>query len=206
VYPNALPLSPIPKLRESHSLVFPANFEYHPNIDAVDFFITEIWPTVRRADPEVRLRLVGRGDAFIRRLLPPGTAEETGIEVTGAVEDARAEIAQAAIVIAPLRAGSGTRIKILEAWAAQRAVTATPLAAEGLDAKDGTNIVIESAPDRFAARIISLLADAPLRQRLAEAGRRTFEDRYCWERVWTGLDFDLQLTRETGLNGYTGIS
>jgi glycosyltransferase involved in cell wall biosynthesis len=131
---------------------------------------------------------------------------QTGIEVTGPVEDAMAEIAQARLVVAPLRAGSGTRIKILEAWAAARCVVATPLAAEGLAAVDGVNIALESEPAQFAARIASLLEDPISRQHLAAAGRGTFQDNYCWEKVWQNLDIDLQLTLETGLTGYTGIS
>ena len=125
-------------------VVFSGNFEYHPNIDAVAFLVREIWPLVRRVYPELRLRLVGRGDRFIRHLLPSGPVEQTGIEVTGPLPDAGAEIAQACIVVAPLRAGSGTRIKILEAWAAARCVVATPLAAEGLAAEDGVNIALAS--------------------------------------------------------------
>jgi glycosyltransferase involved in cell wall biosynthesis len=204
VYPNSLPWVEAPHCPESPRLVFSANFEYHPNIDAVRFLVGEIWPDLRKLHPELRLRLVGRGDRFIRHLLPPGSPENTGIEVTGQVEDARAEIAQARIVLAPLRAGSGTRIKILEAWAAARCVVATPLAAEGLAAQDGVNIALESDPGRFAARVALLLDDSAARQRLAAQGRRTFEHHYSWEMAWKNLDFDLQLTRRAGLNGYTG--
>lgn len=204
VFPNALPWEAIPDAPEANRLVFSANFEYHPNIDAVQFFVNEIWPFTKQSQSGLRLRLVGRGDGAIRQLLPKGGPGVTGIEVTGPVEDARSEIAQARIVIAPLRAGSGTRIKILEAWAAGRCVVATPLAAEGLAAEDGVNIALAADPKKFAARIDTLLADSETRQRLAAAGRRTFEDRYCWEIVWRNLDIDLQLTRESGLNGYTG--
>jgi glycosyltransferase involved in cell wall biosynthesis len=204
VYPNSIPWVDAPHCPEYPRLVFSANFEYHPNIDAVRFLVGEIWPEIRKRCPELRLRLVGRGDGFIRHLLPPGTPEVTGIEVTGPVEDAQAEIAQARIVVAPLRAGSGTRIKILEAWAAARCVVATPLAAEGLSAQDGTNIALESDAGQFAARIVSLLDDSAGRERLGAAGRRTFEDQYSWEKVWKILDIDLQLTRRSGLNRYTG--
>lgn len=194
VYPNALPCTDVPIEPEEPVLVFPANFEYHPNIDAVAFLIAEIWPSIRQRHPDFRLRLVGRGDSFIRHLLPKGTPEETGIEVTGPVEDARREIAKATIVVAPLRAGSGTRIKILEAWAARRAIVATPMAAEGLEAQDGANIGLASASNDFVERVSQLILDPPLRQRLAYAGRRTFEDNYSWGAAWRRLDFDLQLT------------
>ena len=81
-------------------------------------------------------------------------------------------------MVAPLRAGSGTRIKILEAWAAARCVVATPLAAEGLAAQDGINIALESDPARFAAGSAPLLDDPERGNALAAEGRRTFEDHY----------------------------
>jgi glycosyltransferase involved in cell wall biosynthesis len=203
VYPNSLPWVETPQLPESARIVFPANFEYHPNIDAVAFLVREIWPLVRSRYPDLRLRMVGRGDAFIRHLLPPGGAEETGIEVTGPVPDARAEIAQARIVVAPLRAGSGTRIKILEAWAAARCVVATPLAAEGLDAEPGVNIVLASGVQAFASELVRLLGDPAGRQRIAAQGRHSFEEHYSWEVAWKTLDINLQPMLRFGVNGYT---
>ncbi|MES1261561.1 MAG: glycosyltransferase [Acidobacteriota bacterium] len=208
VYPNALPAVEAPQisqkpLRDSKGppvIVFSGNFEYHPNIDAVRFLVTEIWPEVRKRNPEVRLRLVGRGDSFIRKFL----RSEPGIEVSGPVPDARPEIAAAALVIAPLRAGSGTRIKILEAWSAGRAVLATPLAAEGLDARDGDNIALAATAPAFSESILRLLSDDGTRQRLGNHGRRTFERNYTWQAAWKGLELNLQLTRLKQLSRYTG--
>lgn len=204
VYPNAIPWVEMPQPAEKPWVVFSGNFEYHPNVDAVAFLTGEIWPKVRKARPDIRLRLVGRGDSFIRHLLPRAGAEEAGIEVTGTVEDARAEIAQAQVVVAPVRTGSGTRIKILEAWAAGRAVVSTPLGAEGLGAVDGVNSAIESDAEGFARRVVSLLSDAQTRQRLGAEGRRMFEDHYTWKAAWKQLDFDAQMTHQSGLSGYTG--
>jgi glycosyltransferase involved in cell wall biosynthesis len=203
VYPNSLPWVEVPHCPEYPRLVFAGNFEYHPNIDSVRFLFEEIWPEIRKTHPSVRLRLVGRGDRFIRHLVPSGHVDETGLEITGPVADARTEIAQAQIVVAPLRAGSGTRIKILEAWAAARCVVATPIAAEGLDARDGDNIALESDPKSFAAKVCALLDDPASRQRLGACGRRTFEDQYSWETAWKSLDLNLQLTNGHELNGYT---
>jgi polysaccharide biosynthesis protein PslH len=203
VYPNALQWVEVPRLPECRRIVMSGNFEYHPNIDAVAFLSKEIWPLLRRAFPDLRLRLVGRGDGSIRRLLPSGSVEATGIEVTGPVDDALSEIAQAQVVVAPVRTGSGTRIKILESWAAARPVVATPLAAEGLDADAGVNIVLASGADEFAAEVGRLLRDPAARARIGSAGRRTFEDLYTWKTAWRKLDIDLQLTQPSGVNGYT---
>ncbi|MDP9170000.1 MAG: glycosyltransferase family 4 protein, partial [Acidobacteriota bacterium] len=188
-----------PAAIEQPSLVFSANFEYHPNIDAVNFLVSQIWPLVQAAHPELRLRLVGRGDAFVRHLIPPGLA----IDVTGPVQDAFSEIASARIVVAPLRAGSGTRIKILEAWAAGRPVVATPLAAEGLDARDGDNILLATSPVAFAEAIHRLLEHPEERQRLGRGGRLNFEAQYTWQAAWGMLDAGLQMPGCAHLNRYT---
>jgi glycosyltransferase involved in cell wall biosynthesis len=199
VYPNALPWVETPRQAELPRIVFSANFEYHPNIDAVRFLVREIWPEVRRRHPELRLRLVGRGDQCIHHLLPP----DSRIDVTGPVPDALAEIAQARIVVAPLRAGSGTRIKILEAWAAGRAVVATPLAAEGLEIVDGTNIALASDAGALVSAMDRILGDSVLKSTLGQNGRRSFESQYCWEAVWANLDLNPQLMNGHALNGYT---
>jgi len=183
VYPNSLPLMPAPKVTEQPIVVFSGNFEYHPNIDAVDFLVKSVWPEVHQKCPELRLRLVGRGDAFIRHLLPSGFE----IEVTGAVDDALAQIAAARIVVAPLRAGSGTRIKILEAWAAARPVIATSLAAEGLEYVKDRDLLIANEGPSIAGAIAGLNADPERRARIAASGRRLFEERYTWQATWRAL-------------------
>ena len=184
VYPNALPDAPPPKISEEPVVVFSGNFEYHPNIDAVAWFASQIWPRVRQSCPGLRLRLVGRGDRYIQHLLPSGL----DIETTGPIEDARALIAAARIVIAPLRAGSGTRIKILEAWAAARPVVATSLAAEGLDCQGDRDLLIADSADEFGTSIARLNADPKLREDVAANGRRLFEKRYTWQAAWRILD------------------
>jgi glycosyltransferase involved in cell wall biosynthesis len=206
VYPNALPWVDLPQERGHignllhRAVVFSANFEYHPNIDAVRFLVSEVWPEVKKRQPGLRLKLVGRGDRFIRHLIPAGM----DVEVTGEVGDAFREIAEAAIVIAPLRTGSGTRIKILEGWAAGRPIVATPLAAEGLRVKDGGNMVLATDGAGFASAIGLLLSEPDKAQQIGLGGRHTFERHYTWEAAWGILDANLQVTRITELNRYTG--
>lgn len=191
VYPNSFPMVSVPGQTEQKqpSVIFSANFEYYPNIDAVEFLMREIWPEVLRRHPELCLRLVGRGEAAIGHLLRPGS----GMETTGPVEDAFARIAEATVVIAPLRIGSGTRLKIIEGWAAARPVVATPLAAEGLEARDGENLLLASTAGEIAGAVDRLLADPALRRRLGAAGRATFERCYSWEAAWAGLELTRNL-------------
>jgi glycosyltransferase involved in cell wall biosynthesis len=183
-YPNALPEAPVPRVTEEPVVVFSGNFEYHPNIDAVRFLVGSIWPEVLKRCPELRLRLVGRGDRFIRDLLPSGL----NIELSGPVEDALPEIAAARIVIAPLRTGSGTRIKILEAWAAERPVVATLLAAEGLECEGDRDLLIANEATEFGIAIAALNADPMRRSAIGSNGRRLFEERYTWQAAWGALD------------------
>jgi glycosyltransferase involved in cell wall biosynthesis len=188
-YPNAIPYREMPARAPENRIVFSGNFEYHPNIDAVAFLVREIWPPIRRAHADVRLHLVGRGDSRIRHLI----RHDSRIDTTGEIENAPDEIASAQVVIAPLRAGSGTRIKILEAWAAGRAVVATSIAAEGLEARHGENCIIADSPAEFSASVVRLLASQQERNRIAERGRRTFEHSYTWPAAWKILDNSLQL-------------
>ena len=200
VYPNSIPRVERPARQAKYLIGFSGNFEYHPNIDAVKFLTREIWPKIRKMHPEIELRLIGVGDKFIRHLIPAGS----GIETTGPVEDALTEIASASIVIAPLRTGSGTRIKILEGWAAARPVIATPLAAEGLMAEDDHDIVLAGTAGEFASAVDRLLSDAAERERIGGNGRQTYERNYTWEAAWRTLDLNPQLMLPKELNRYTG--
>ena len=106
-------------------------------------------------------------------------------------------------MVAPLRAGSGTRIKILEAWAAGRCVVATPLAAEGLGARTGVDIALATTAEAFASEVVRLIGDSAARKRIATHGRQHFESSYTWETAWKTLDKDLQPMPRLGVNRYT---
>jgi polysaccharide biosynthesis protein PslH len=144
----------------------------------------EIWPAIHGARPDVKLRFIGRGEEHIHHLV----RHNDSVETTGPVEDALAEIASAAVVIAPVRAGSGTRIKILEAWAAARPLVATTLAAEGLEAQHGENCLIADNAVDFSTFVLNLLESSEERRRIGVRARRTFEHLYNWEVVWKDLD------------------
>jgi glycosyltransferase involved in cell wall biosynthesis len=200
VYPNSLPYSEIPSVSTQRLVAFSGNFEYHPNVDAVRFLANEIWPIIRREISDVRLRLVGRGDSFISKLISEGSH----IEMTGAVAHALPEIAAAEVVVAPIRVGSGTRVKILEAWAAGRPVVATRLAAEGLSARDGEDIIFAETPAEFAQGVSRLLRDHEENQRIGANGRLTFLENYTWEAAWKALDLILPSTNHASVDRYTG--
>jgi glycosyltransferase involved in cell wall biosynthesis len=170
VIPNVLPLMPAPRVVKRDEIVFSANLAYEPNTRAVRWLTQEVWPLLARLRPELRLRLVGRGEEAVRRLLT-----HPRIEATGVVDDALPHIARARVAVVPLRSGSGTRIKILEAWAALTPVVSTTIGAEGLPAE---GVLIADAPAAFAAAVVQLLQDETAALALARRGREIYEARF----------------------------
>jgi len=184
VYPNTIPLAPQPVQPEENVVIFSGTFDYAPNISAVRFFRSEIWPLLRERWPELRWRLVGLNPEAVKKHV----RRDPRIELRGPVEDAIGAIAAARVVVVPLLAGSGTRVKILEAWAAARAVVSTSLGAEGLPGRDGEHLLLADTPKAFAGAVSSLLESAQTRRRLGEAGRALYEKHFTWETAWAILE------------------
>jgi glycosyltransferase involved in cell wall biosynthesis len=118
-----------------------------------------------------------------------GFTSAPGIDVVGPVADAVAEIARSRIAIVPLRTGSGTRLKILEAWAAGVPVVSTTIGAEGLPARHGQHILLADSPADFAESVTRLLTCPELCRGLGKAGRLLLEKEFTWESAWKSLDF-----------------
>ena len=189
VYPNAIPASPLPAPGGENVVVFSGNLEYHPNRSAVRFFRREVWPHLRERWPSLIWRLVGKNPEAVRRFM----AGDPRIEATGPVEDAVRELARARVAVVPLLAGSGTRFKILEAWAAGLPVVSTTLGAEGLPARDGENLLLADGGPAFVAAVSRILASADLRRELGRAGRLLLEKEFTWEALWKKLEKKLDL-------------
>ena len=183
IYRNSIPLSDVPSVPKQHMVVFSGNLEYHPNISAVRYFREEIWPRLRRRWPSLIWRLVGKNPHAVARIV----AGDSRIELSGAVPDAVTELARARVAIVPLRAGSGTRLKIIEAWAAGVPVVSTSLGAEGLPARAGEHLLLADDPRSFEEAVSSLLANEPLAGRIGRSGRYLFECEFTWEAAWKGL-------------------
>ncbi|MDT7537966.1 MAG: polysaccharide biosynthesis protein PslH [Actinomycetota bacterium] len=149
-------------------LLFVGSLDYAPNLDAVTWWSREVWPLL---SPDLTLHVVGRRGAL--RTTPDG------VRLLGEVPDVAPHLAAAALVVVPLRSGGGTRLKILEAMAWQRAVVTTSKGAEGLDAALLDAVELADRPADIAAKVIALLADVPRRAALGEQARTAVRS-YDW--------------------------
>ena len=166
------------------ALVFTGTMDYRPNVDAVLWFARHVLPRIRSQVPEAHLWVVGQRPH--RRL--ESLRREAGITLTGRVESTLPYIAGAAVYVAPLRMGGGTRLKLLEAMALERAVVATRLGAEGFPLRGGRELLLADEPERFAQAVVSLLRDPARRRALGQAGRRFVQARYDWSALIPRLE------------------
>ena len=158
-------------------VVFVGAMDYFANAEAALRFAREDWPAVRKRCNGLVLTIVGRKpDAAVRAL----ASEAAGIEVTGTVDDVRPYYHQARAAIVPLRAGSGTRLKILEAMAAGVPVVSTALGAEGLEVRSGENIMIADTTEQTAEAIARVAEPGVFRESMIGRGRELVEGRYDW--------------------------
>lgn len=162
---------------EEEGVLGVGGLNWGPNREALELLCERILPEMRDRRPGTSVRWVGR--ATPAEITTFGTRH--GVVLTGYVPDVRPYLARAACFVAPLRAGGGTRLKILDAWAMGKAVVSTSVGCEGLDAIDGHNILIRDDPTLFADAVVRVLEDRALRARLGAAARGTIESRYAWE-------------------------
>jgi sugar transferase (PEP-CTERM/EpsH1 system associated) len=168
-------------------LVFTGSMDWLPNEDAMVFFAREVLPRIRVTEPETTLSIVGRHPTqSVMRL------SGQGIEVTGAVDDVRPHVAQAAVYVVPLRIGGGTRLKIFEAMAMGKAIVSTTVGAEGLPVSGGLHLLLADDPDGFARSVVRLLQNRTERARLGDAARHLVLDEYDWAAVSGHLERALE--------------
>jgi polysaccharide biosynthesis protein PslH len=151
----------------------------------VRFFAREIWPGLRSRWPQLVWRLVGKAPESVEKLV----TGDPRILFSGPVVDAVPELARAQVAVVPLLAGSGTRFKILEAWAAALPVVSTSIGAEGLPARDGEHLLLADTAAAFADAVSRLLTCRDLRIRLGNSGRLLLEKEFTWVSAWAKLDF-----------------
>lgn len=166
-----------------NQIIFTGTMDYYPNVEAVVSFARTCWPLIRAQVPDATWLIVGRNPLpEVQRL-----ADLPGVTVTGSVPDVRPYLAQSAVAIAPLHIGSGTRLKILEAFAMHKAVVTTALGCEGLAVDPGKHALVADTPEAFAEAVMKLLANRLLCTTLGDAGRSLVEAEYQWNKCGARL-------------------
>lgn len=176
VMPNCINLadySAVAEPEQAHTLIYTGAFSYFANYQAMTWFVGQVYPRIKADVPATRLVITGN---HADRPLPPAP----DVTLTGFVDDVRPCIASAAVSLAPIWHGGGTRLKILEAMALGTSVVATSKGAEGLDVKPDEHLLIADTPTEFAAAVVRLLRDESLRQRLAENAFQRVRQKYDW--------------------------
>jgi rhamnosyltransferase len=167
-----------------HDVLYVGNFENLPNVDALEYFVTDVWPMIRLRCPGVRLTVVGAKPS--ERVLRFEGSD--GISVLGEVADLRPAYHQHRVMVAPIRAGSGTRLKILEACAAGLPVVTTTLGAEGIEYEDGRHLLTADGAVPFADAVVRVLTNDTLGDELSRAGMELVREHYDWrlvaDRLW----------------------
>lgn len=165
------------------ALLFTGTMNYRPNVDAVLWFVDSVLEVVREAVPEAKLFIVGnkphpRLEAIRRR---------NDVEITGFVQDVTPFLHSTALYVAPLRMGSGTRLKLLQAMAAGAAIVSTRIGAEGLNITSGQEVVLADDATAFAQATVALLRDPDRRTALGRAAQALVRQQYDWSVIMPRL-------------------
>jgi glycosyltransferase involved in cell wall biosynthesis len=184
--PNGVDLSyfqPVSNGARPGAMVFNGALTYEPNYDAMNFFLTDIYPSIKRRVPAATLSITGSTENVDLKSLPM----HPGVTCTGYVEDIRKVIRSSTACVVPLRMGAGTRLKILEALALGVPVVTTSKGAEGLSVETGKHLLIANSSADFVSATIKVLTDAALRRDLITNGLELVQRQYDWENIGTEL-------------------
>ncbi|MCZ6673421.1 MAG: glycosyltransferase family 4 protein [Verrucomicrobia bacterium] len=163
-----------PEDESPHDILFLGNMKYSANVDAVIYFVKEIFPRIAEKMPDCRFLAVGRNAVNALSMV----TQLDGVSVVGDVSDTREFYRKAALVVTPIRFGGGTRIKVLEAMAMMKAIVSTAVGVEGIGAADGKEIVVADNEEDFAAKCVYLLGNRQVRATIGENARRLVAEKY----------------------------
>ncbi len=171
--------TPSDAARAEWSCVFTGKMDFRPNVDACVWFADEILPALRAEIPRAQVALVGQKPS--EQVL--ALRQRAGVTVTGLVPDTRPYIADAAVFVVPLRMGSGTRLKVLEAMALGKAIVSTSFGVAGIECENGRDVLIADTAPEFARAIANVMRDPERARALGRRARRLAEEKYDWRRL-----------------------
>jgi sugar transferase (PEP-CTERM/EpsH1 system associated) len=187
VIPNGIDTNyfrPRPDPQNGQVAVFVGRMDYFPNIDGAEHFARNVFPIIRQRMPDAKLRLVGSNPNDVVRNL----ASIPGVTVTGHVPDVRPYLSDATLTVAPLRLARGTQNKILESMAMGIPVVATSVAAKGVTAIPGSQLLVADEPEQFANAVLRIFESGNLRKSISDSALRQMEEAHSWPRSMQVLD------------------
>lgn len=168
--------------------LFVGSLDVRMNVEAVEWFVEDAWPTVRARHPGATFHVVGRNPTPAVESLD----DRSGVTVVGHVPEVVSHYDEAAAVVAPFRLGGGTKLKVLEALAMERPLVATPTGVTGIDVADGTHTLVRDRTEGFADAVADLLGDPERRARLGVRGRSFVADGFAWPALVDGAIAKIQ--------------
>ena len=175
---------PVDSVAGSTNVLYMGTMFWQPNIDGVLWFARKVWPHVLKQVPQATFTIVGKNPPEAVKEL----SDEASIFVTGYIPDPVPYLEKAAAFIVPLLSGSGMRVKILDAWAAGLAVISTSIGAEGIQYRDGENILVADSAELFTNALVKVLREREWARGLAVNGRHWVEAHYDWKHVYKAWD------------------
>jgi glycosyltransferase involved in cell wall biosynthesis len=173
-------LQPIVRQPGSRNIITLGTLHYPPNADGIRWFVNEIYPVIYQVIPDVTLTIVGKNPP--RDLSNLADSDPRHFRVTGYVPELEPYLKQSALMVVPVRVGSGMRVRILEAFARAMPVVTTTVGLEGIEATPGSDIMVADHPSEFANSVIELLENEELQTQLAMNSRQIAEERYEWRK------------------------
>lgn len=176
---NTQQIQPVQRKSDSLNLVTLGTLHYPPNADGIRWFVENAFPLIRSKIPDVKLTIIGKNPPkdFLRLANDPNA----GIVVTGFVPELKPYFEEAALMVIPVRAGGGMRVRILEAFAYAMPVVTTTVGLEGIQANPGKDVLVADDPDDFANSVVQLLNNKGLQGQLSANGRHLAETKYDWQ-------------------------
>jgi glycosyltransferase involved in cell wall biosynthesis len=185
--PNGVDLdyfNPVDIPQKPRSLIFVGGLSWYPNLDAMTFFLKQVWPLLHKEVEDVSLTIIGRS--------PPDWMIEMqaiypSLKVMGFVDDIRSLLSESYLYVCPIKDGGGTKLKVLDALAMKKALVADPIACEGIDVKNGESVMFASTPREYIEAIKSLIANQELKESIEREGRRLIEKNYSFASIGARL-------------------
>jgi len=178
-------LQPIKRKPGSKNIVTLGTLHYPPNADGIRWFFNEVFPLIRQRVPDVTLTIIGKNPP--QDFVDLAESNTDVVKVTGYVPELAPYLEQSALMVVPVRAGGGMRVRILEAFAYAMPVVTTTIGLEGIHAELEKDVLVADTATDFANRVIELLENVPLQEKLSTNGRRLAETKYDWQVVLSAM-------------------